>query len=84
MTWRLWVWEFLDESGAGARRLVKLFATLRTTVTRDLNFLVRIRSIAPFWLVSGFSTRRAAVSTRLFVVLVPEWSAQSMDTHSAY
>ncbi|GAA0452422.1 hypothetical protein GCM10008985_05130 [Halococcus dombrowskii] len=33
--------------------------------------MVRIRSIAPFWLVSGFSTRRAAVGTRLFVVLVP-------------
>src|SRR5699024_5286615 len=26
--WWLWIWEFLDESGADARRLVKLFATL--------------------------------------------------------
>ena len=44
----LWIREFLDESGADARRLVKGFTTLGTAVTRDLNFLpmitARIRS----------------------------------------
>ena len=69
--WRLWVREFLDESGADARRLVELFTTLWTAVTGDLDFVIWIESIAPFRLVSSFSTGRATVSTWLFVVLVP-------------
>jgi hypothetical protein len=67
----LWVREFLNESGADARRLVERFTTLWTAVTGDLDFLIWIGSVAPFRVVTGLSARRATVSTWLFVVLVP-------------
>ena len=67
----LWIGEFLNESGADARRLVKRFTTFWSTVTAELDFSIWVRSIAPFWIVSRLSARRAAVSTWLFVVLVP-------------
>jgi hypothetical protein len=69
--WGLWIRDLLDESGADARRLVEVFATLGTAVTGDLDFSIWLRSVAPFRVVSGFSTGRATVSTWLFVVLVP-------------
>jgi len=45
--WRLWIREFLDESGADALRLVEPFATLRTRVTGDLDFFVGISCRTP-------------------------------------
>jgi hypothetical protein len=69
--WRLWIREFLDESGADARRLVERFTTVWTAVTGNLDFSIWVRSVAPFRVVSGLSARRATVSTWLFVVLVP-------------
>ena len=69
--WRLWIGKFLDESGADDRRLVKCSTTLWTAVTGDLDFSIRVRSVAPFRVVSGLSAGRATVSTWLFVVLVP-------------
>ena len=66
----LWIREFLDESGADARRLVEPFATLRTAVTGNVDFSIWVRCGSPLRVVSGLSTRCPTVSTWLFVVLV--------------
>ena len=48
----LWIWEFLDESGADARRLVERFATLWTAVTGDLDFSIWVRCVTPLRVMS--------------------------------
>jgi hypothetical protein len=69
--WRLRVENLLDESGADALRLVKVLATLWTTVTSDLDFPVRIGSISEIWLVPRLASRRSTIGTgRTIVVLV--------------
>jgi hypothetical protein len=67
---RLWIKEVLDESRADARRLVKHFTTVRTAVTGDLNFFIRVRCGSHLRIVSGTLTRTATVSMGLFVILV--------------
>ena len=67
---RLWIREFLNESGVDARRLVELLTTVRTAITSNLNFLIGVRCVSPLRIVSGISTRCTTVSSWLFVVLV--------------
>ena len=68
---RLWIGNLFDESGADALRLVKVLATLGTTVTGDPDFSVRIGSISIGWIVSRIASRRSTIGTgRPVVVLV--------------
>ena len=50
--WWLRIRNLLNESGADAHRLVEVFATLRTTVTGNVNFLVGSRRRTPLWVVT--------------------------------
>jgi hypothetical protein len=70
--WWLRIGNLLNESGADALRLVEVIATLRTAVIVDLDFLIWIGRVAPFWVMTGLSARRDTVSTWLLVVLVLE------------
>src|SRR5699024_6940772 len=68
--WRLWIGNLFDESGADALRLVKVLAALRTAVTGDLDFSVRVRSVSEGWVVSRFASRCSTVSASGPVVVV--------------
>jgi len=68
--WWLWVRDFLDESGADARRLVERFATVWTAITGDFELLIWIRSGSPLGSMTGITPRCSAICPWFFVLVV--------------
>ena len=66
----LGIWDLFYESGADARRLVKLLSALGTTITGNLKLLIWVRCVSPLRLMSGLSTGGSTVRAWLVVVLV--------------
>jgi hypothetical protein len=68
--WGLGIRDLLDESGADAHRLVEPVATLRTTVTGDFDFFVRIGHRTPLRIVTILPTGSATVSSDIVVFVI--------------